>query len=88
MVAGNLMLEINISNLIIIQIDIKKADKTKCFTRFFGADDEICAFGGAPRRTVGVHCSVCVIKCVLSDFARKLLTLVRTSTLKSHHNTN
>ena len=28
------MLEINISNLIITQIDIKKAGKTKCFTRF------------------------------------------------------
>ena len=67
------------SNIIIIQTDIKKAGKTKSFTGFFGADDEICAFSGAPRRTVGDHCPVCVIKCAIAHCTRKLLASARTS---------
>ena len=34
-----------------MQIDIKKADKTKCFTRFFGADDEIWTHAAVSRTT-------------------------------------
>ena len=35
----------------------------------FGADGEICAFGGAPRKTADVRCFVCV-PTLLSPFCR------------------
>ena len=38
-------------------------------SRRFGADGEICAFGGAPRKTAGVRCFVCV-PTLLSPFCR------------------